>query len=80
LEDASLVPLSELKRLGKDEAVRQKIEKSIPKDRIVYCHCASGVRVLSAAVILGKLGYEVRPLSAGFSDLRDAGFDTAKER
>jgi rhodanese-related sulfurtransferase len=79
LAEAELVPLSELKRARDDDAVKQKLEKSLPKDRIIYCHCASGVRVLSAADILGKLGYDIRPLSAGFSDLLEAGFPLAKE-
>lgn len=79
LEGAQLVPLSQLRRLKDDPAVKAKVEKSLPKDRIIYCHCASGVRVLSAADILGKLGYDIRPLSSGFNDLRKAGFPEAKQ-
>ncbi len=79
LEAAQLVPLSELRRVKSDPATREKVEKALPKDRIIYCHCASGVRVLSAASILGKLGYDVRPLSSGFNDLRDAGFPVVKK-
>jgi rhodanese-related sulfurtransferase len=77
LEAARLVPLSELKRFGDDPAVKKKLAGHLPEDRIIYCHCASGVRVLSAAEILGKLGYDIRPLAAGFSDLRKAGFPAA---
>lgn len=79
LIDASLVPLSDLKKLAADPQVKAKLEKALPKDRIIYCHCRSGVRVLSAADILGKLGYDIRPLSAGYSDLRDAGFPAIVE-
>lgn len=79
LADVQLVPLSEVKRAATDPAAKQKIEKSLPKDRIVYCHCASGIRVLAAADILGKLGYDIRPLSAGYDDLREAGFPAAKQ-
>ncbi len=78
LENATLVPLSDLKKVDKDASVKGKVEKALPKNRIIYCHCASGFRVLAAADILGKLGYDVRPLSSGFDDLRDAGFPTAK--
>jgi phage shock protein E len=80
LEDARLVPLSQLKRVDGDAAIKEKVEKSLPKDRIIYCHCGSGVRVLTAADILGKLGYDIRPLAAGFNDLLKAGFPAAKER
>lgn len=79
LEEASLVPLSELRKLPTDEQVQKKHAPNLPKDRIIYCHCASGVRVLTAAAILGKLGYEIRPLAAGFDDLLDAGFPLAKK-
>src|SRR5262245_2760949 len=43
LESAELVPLSELKRIASDTAVKARVEKSLPKDRIIYCHCGSGV-------------------------------------
>jgi rhodanese-related sulfurtransferase len=78
LQDAQWVPLSQLKQLNDDPAAQEKLEKSLPKKQIVYCHCASGVRVLTAAGILGKLGYDIRPLAAGFDDLRQAGFPVAK--
>ncbi len=77
LEEAQLLPLSELRQVKSDPDARKKVEKALPKNRIIYCHCASGVRVLSAADILGKLGYDVRPLSSGFNDLQKAGFPVA---
>lgn len=79
LKEAQLVPLSELRKIKKDSAVREKVEKTLPKDQIIYCHCGSGVRVLSAAAILGDLGYDIRPLASGFDDLREAGFPLAEE-
>ena len=79
LEEAALVPLSELRKLPADEDVQKKHAPSLPKDRIIYCHCGSGVRVLTAAASFGKLGYEIRPLAAGFGDLLEAGFPPAKK-
>lgn len=79
LEQASLVPLSQLRKVPKDPATREKVENSLPTNRIIYCHCGSGVRVLSAADILGKLGYDIRPLAAGYDELIEAGFPAAKK-
>jgi rhodanese-related sulfurtransferase len=79
VRDAQLIPLSELKRVASDPAIKEKLTKSLPQDRVVYCHCAKGVRALMAGSVLEKLGYDVRPLSAGFDQLRDAGFPTVKK-
>ena len=73
LKDAKLLPLSVLKADPKAEDVA----KIIPKDKIVYCHCGSGVRCLKAADALKKLGYDVRPLKPGYADLLKAGFAPA---
>jgi len=73
LKDAKLLPLSVLKAGAKAEDVA----KVIPKDKIVYCHCGSGVRCLKAADKLKKLGYDVRPLKPGHADLLKAGFAPA---
>ena len=69
LQVAVLVPLSELKAGD---------VKKLPKDKIIYCHCASGGRVMPASAILHKLGYDVRPLKAGYDDLLEAGFKDAE--
>ncbi len=79
LQDAQLLSLSELKRATSDPAVKEKLAKDLPKDRIIYCHCQKGVRALMAGTLLERLGYNVRPLEAGFDELRDAGFPTAKK-
>src|SRR3954464_6151735 len=76
LEDAKLLPLSSLKGGAKAEDVA----KVAPKDKIVYCHCGSGVRCLKAADELKKLGYDVRPLKPGFKDLLKAGFEPAEKK
>ena len=79
LQDAQFVPLSELRRVATDDALKQKLAKKVPKDRIIYCHCGSGRRVLMASDILQKLGYDIRPLAAGYDDLLEAGFPKAKK-
>lgn len=73
LKDAKLLPLSVLKAGAKADDV----SKIVPKDKVVYCHCGSGVRCLKAADELKKLGYDVRPLKPGYADLVKAGFATA---
>jgi phage shock protein E len=75
LKDAKLLPLSTLKGGAKAEDVA----KVVPKDKVVYCHCGSGVRCLKAVDELKKLGYDVRPLKPGYADLLKAGFAPAPE-
>ena len=74
LAEARLSPLS----LLQNEAELTKQLKNLPKDKIIYCHCRSGRRCLTAADILKKQGYDVRPLKAGYEDLLKAGFPQAK--
>ncbi len=74
LKDAKLLPLSVLK----DGAKAENVARIVPKDKIVYCHCGSGVRCLKAADELKKLGYDVRPLKPGYKELLKAGFDPAE--
>jgi phage shock protein E len=76
LKDAKLLPLSTLKGGAKAEDVA----KVAPKEKIVYCHCGSGVRCLKAADELKKLGYDVRPLKPGYKDLLKAGFEPAEKK
>jgi rhodanese-related sulfurtransferase len=73
IEGAISLPLSSLKK-GIDTSA---FEQQLPKDKIVYTHCVMGVRALKAAKILEKLGYNVRPLKAGYADLLKAGFEKA---
>lgn len=74
LKAAELLPLSTLSKNPKKE----QLEKVLDKKKIVYLHCAAGVRVLSAAEVLGKHGYDVRPLKQGYGDLLKAGFEKAE--
>ena len=69
LEQAQLVPLCKLQAEGK--------KKMLPKDKIIYCHCRSGGRVLIATSILKPLGYDIRPLKQGYQQLLGAGFKKA---
>ena len=75
LKDATFVPLSRLK----DGIPKKEKETLIPKKKIVYIHCRSGVRCLTAAMILKRSEYDVRPLKEGYKDLLDAGFPKADD-
>ena len=73
VEGAILLPLSSLTK----DVDTSTLEHQLPKDKIVYTHCVMGVRARKAAKILEKLGYNVRPLNAGYEDLVKAGFQKA---
>ncbi len=75
IEGAIFLPLSVLRK-GVDE---KALAKQLPKDKIVYTHCVVGKRAASAANILEKLGYDVRPLKPGYRELVDAGFKKAAD-
>lgn len=77
LADAKFFPLSELKKAATDPAAAKKLSDQLPKDKVIYCHCGSGVRVLAVGKILSDLGYDIRPLKDGYSDLIEAGFPAA---
>jgi len=74
LEGAVFLPLSWLKA----ESNGDKLAEKLPAGKVVYLHCRSGRRVLTAAPLLKKAGFDVRPLQAGFDDLKAAGFPVAK--
>lgn len=74
LAQAVLVPLSELRNGSENPELGKQLGKLLPQDKIIYCHCRSGGRVLLAGPILAKLGYDIRPLKAGYNDLLEAGF------
>jgi phage shock protein E len=74
LEDARLVPLSEMR----DPQKRINVTKDLSKEEIIYCHCRSGKRVFIATHYLSRDGYDIRPLKAGYKDLLCEGFEEAK--
>ena len=61
----------------KTKQFAKKMGNLLPMDKIIYCHCRSGGRVLMATRILEKLGYDIRPLKAGYSELLMGGFRAA---
>lgn len=75
VDGAVFLPLSELRNGITAEALAARI----PKDRIIYTHCAAGVRSCAAADILLKHGYDVRALKPGYKDLLAAGFKKAEK-
>ena len=75
LEDAKLVPLSEIR----DPQKRENVTKDLSKDEIIYCHCRTGKRVFLATHYLTEDGYDIRPLKAGYKDLLSAGFENATQ-
>jgi rhodanese-related sulfurtransferase len=74
LKDAKHLALSDLK----SGVTAEKLKETLPPGSIVYLHCASGGRCLTAADLLKKQGYDVRPLKDGYDNLLKAGFEKAK--
>ena len=70
LSGARSLPLSALEKGVKPDA----LANLLPKTKIIYVHCLSGGRSLTAADILAPLGYDVRPLKPGYQALVAAGF------
>ena len=74
LKDARHLALSDLKA----GVPADKLKEAVPAGKVVYLHCASGRRCLTAAELLRKQGYDARPLRDGYEDLLKAGFEKAK--
>jgi rhodanese-related sulfurtransferase len=55
-----------------------RLKETIPAEKVVYLHCASGRRCLAAADLLKKQGYDTRALKDGYEALLKAGFEKAK--
>jgi len=74
LADAEFLPLSKLK----ESASVAEVLAALPKDKTIYLHCRSGGRVLMFAELAMGLGYDLRPLKAGFERLAESGFERAR--
>ena len=79
LAGAVFLPLSWLKAESKGDQLAEHAAERLPANKVLYLHCRSGGRVIPAAGILKKAGYDVRPLKQGFDDLKDAGFPVAEK-
>ncbi|MCP4499610.1 MAG: rhodanese-like domain-containing protein [Deltaproteobacteria bacterium] len=72
LAQASFVPLSEIEEGVVNE---ERLLASLDKSKKTFVHCRSGVRVLTAAPLLSKMGFaEVVALPEGYNALIAAGF------
>lgn len=70
LAHATNVPLSRIQK----GLTAEEWEKLVPKDTIVYLHCAAGGRCLKAGDLLPKTMHDLRPLKPGYRELLSAGF------
>ena len=71
VEGAVFVPITEL---SDDVSLAERA--GLKPGRPVYTYCKAGVRAKMAAALLNEAGYDARPLSEGFEDLKAAGVDT----
>jgi len=70
LKQAIFLPVTEL-------AKAKTAPADLPKDRPLYLHCVAGVRAKKAAGILSGLGFDARPIEAGYEELLKNGFEKA---
>lgn len=76
VEGAVFLPLGSIEDgLSPEEAAK------LPRDKkkVVYLHCAVGLRAAAAGELLEKQGYTVRPLDVDWKALVKAGFEKAKD-
>ncbi len=78
LADAAFVPLSALSQDPPDPRLVERVRKLVGRRSVVYCHCRSGIRAISAAEVLRKLGYDARAVKPGYQQLLQAGFAPAE--
>jgi phage shock protein E len=75
VEDAIFLPITKLEQIEPDQ-----FAKVLPKKKILYTHCAVGMRAEAAGEILAEHGYEVRVLQPGYDKLIKAGFKKAERK
>ncbi|MFK7777098.1 MAG: rhodanese-like domain-containing protein [Gimesia sp.] len=73
IKGALFLPLSSLR-----DGISKAEQKQLPKDKIIYLHCAVGYRAKVAANLLEKYNANVQPISQGYEELLEAGFQKAK--
>ena len=78
IDGALFLPLSWLREQSKGDSFTERLGEKLPAKKILYIHCRSGGRALTAAGLLRKQGYDARPLKAGYDELLKAGFTPAK--
>lgn len=74
VKGAILLPFSSLR----DGITEEEVEP-LPKEKIIYLHCAVGARAKFAGKLLKEKGFQVRPLKPGYTDLISNGFPKAEE-
>ena len=67
LKLAKPLPLSSIE--GVDAKTRAKAIQELPKDKMIFLHCKSGIRCMKAANILEKDGLKVQPIKAPYPAL-----------
>jgi phage shock protein E len=75
VDGAIFLPITTL-----EEIESNKLAKVLPKKKILYTHCAVGIRAEAAGEILEQQGYTVRVLKRGYKELIEAGFKKAKKK
>ena len=75
LKLATFLALSWLRKESEKESFAEAVAAKVPKGKIIYTHCRAGVRSMTAAGLLKKLGYDVRPLRQSYETLKKGGFE-----
>jgi len=75
IKGAIFLPLSELQQ----GVAAAELSKKLPQDKPLYIHCVVGKRALTAAKVLERHGYTVRPIKPGYREMISAGFPKAQE-
>jgi phage shock protein E len=76
VDGAIFLPITKLEQIAPNE-----LAKLLPKKKkILYTHCAVGMRAEAAGEILAEYGYKVRVLQPGYEKLIKAGFKKAESK